>query len=105
MSYSNSTFAIEINGTPAVIFQAKWHSEADEICQGWTRYHWEQLPRTELRGYELPPFVKVRLARADERARYDTEVESFEFYGEVKIVYLIDLDALQQTSGSDDRIC
>lgn len=104
MSYSISTFTIEIDGTPTVVFQAKWHSEADEICRRWTQYHWEQLPRKELRGFELAPFVKVRLARADERARYGAEDASFEFYEEVKVVHLIDLDALRQTGGSDGRI-
>jgi hypothetical protein len=103
MDYSKSTFTIEINGTPAVVFKAKWHSEADEICQGWTQYHWQQLPKKELRGYELPPLVKVRLAHANERARYDTEGKSSEFHEGVKIVYLIDLDTLHETGGSDDR--
>jgi len=103
MSYSNSTFTVEIDGTPTIVFQAKWHSEADEICRGWAQYHWEQLPKKELRGYELPPFVKVRLAHADERSRYGAEDARSEFYEEVKIVYLIELDALHQEDGSDDR--
>ena len=43
MTYSISTFTIEIDGTATAVLQAKWHSEADEICRGWTQYHWEQL--------------------------------------------------------------
>jgi len=67
------------------------------------QYHWEQLPTKVLLGHELPPLAKVRLARADERARYDAEDASCEFHEGVKIVYLIDLETLHQTSGSDDR--
>jgi hypothetical protein len=98
MTYSISTFTIEIDGTPTAVLQAKWHSEADEICQGWTQYHWEQLLTKGRHGLKFPPIVKVRLARADERAAYN-EGATVEFYEEVKIVYLVDLEALHH--GSD----
>jgi hypothetical protein len=104
MNYSNSTFTVEINWTATIIFEAKRHSEADEICRGWTQCHWEQLPTKGRHGSELPPIVKVRIARADERAIYAAEGASVEIYEEVKIVYLIDLDAFNQTSGSDGRL-
>ena len=93
MTYSISTFTIEIDGTATAVLQAKWHSEADEICQGWTQYHWEQLLTKGRHGLEFPPIVKVRLARADERAAYN-EGATVEFYEDVKIVYLVDLGAL-----------
>jgi hypothetical protein len=93
--YSISTFTIEIDGTPTAVLQTKWHSEADEICRGWTQYHWEQLLIKGRHGLEFPPVVKVRLSRADERAAYDEEGGSVGFYEEVKMVYLINLDALR----------
>jgi hypothetical protein len=71
MTYSISTFAIEIDATPTAVLQAKWQSEADEICRGWTQHHWEQLLTKGRHGLEFPPVVKVRLARSDERAAYD----------------------------------
>jgi hypothetical protein len=101
MTYSNSTFTIEIDATPTAVLQAKWQSEADEICRGWTQYHWEQLLTKGHHGLEFPPVVKVRLARADERAAYDGEGGSVEFYEEVKIVYLVNLDALHR--GEDQQ--
>jgi hypothetical protein len=53
-------------------------------------------------GREFPPVVKVRLARPDEKAAYE-QGASLEYYEEVKIVYLIDLDALHPMNGSDDQ--
>jgi hypothetical protein len=103
MTYSISTFAIEIDATPAAVLQAKWHSKAEEICRGWTQYHWEQLLTKGRHGREFPPVVKVRLARPDEKAAYDQGV-SLEYYEEVKIVYLIDLDALHPVNGPDDHL-
>jgi hypothetical protein len=103
MTYSISTFAIEIDATPTAVLQAKWQSEADEICRGWTQHHWEQLLTKGRHGLEFPPVVKVRLARPDERAAYDQGAR-VEYYEEVKIVYLIDLDALHPVNGSDDHL-
>jgi hypothetical protein len=91
MSFSLSTFAVEINGTPTIAFQARWHAEADDICKGWANFHWDEMsskgPRS---GVALPPIIKVRLARVSEKAAYKVVGDDVEFFGEVKIVKLID---------------
>ena len=91
MSFSLSTFAVEINGTPTIAFQARWHAEADDICKGWANLHWDEMsskgPRS---GVSLPPIIKVRLARVSEKAAYKVVGDDVEFFGEVKIVKLID---------------
>jgi hypothetical protein len=91
MSFSLSTFAVEINGTPTIAFQARWHAEADDICKGWANLHWDEMsskgPRS---GVALPPIIKVRLARASEKAAYKASGDDVEFYGEMKIVKLVD---------------
>jgi hypothetical protein len=91
MSFSLSTFTVEINGTPTIAFQARWHAEADEICRGWANLHWDEIsskgPRS---GVALPPIIKVRLARAPEKEAYQVAGDEVEFFGEVKIVKLID---------------
>ena len=96
MSFSLSTFAVEINGTPTIAFQARWHAEADDICRGWANLHWDEIsskgPRS---GVALPPIIKVRLARASEKAAYNVAGNDVEFYGEVKIVKLIDASGRQ----------
>jgi hypothetical protein len=93
MSFSQSTFTIEINGAAALVFQAKWHSEADEISRGWTEYHRDQLSTKGRFGSDFPSIVKVRVARPNEKAAYD-ESGRAEFYEGVKLVYLIDLAEL-----------
>ena len=91
MSFSLSTFTVEINGTPTIAFQARWHAEADDICRGWANLHWDEIsskgPRS---GVALPPIIKVRLARASEKAAYKASGDDVEFYGEMKIVKLVD---------------
>lgn len=93
ITYSNSTFTVEINGFPAVAFQTKWHKEADEICRGWAHQHWDQLTtKGRHGGLELPPIIKVRLARADEKAAYVAS-KGAEYHDGNKVVYLIDMAA------------
>jgi hypothetical protein len=91
MSFSLSTFAVEINGTPTIAFQARWHAEADDICRGWADLHWDEIsskgPRS---GVALPPIIEVRLARASEKAAYNVAGSDVEFYGEVKVVKLVE---------------
>jgi hypothetical protein len=91
MSFSLSTFTVELNGTPTIAFQVKWHAEADEICREWVQSHWDQVSTKGPYGTDLPPFVKVRLAHPPERAKYEAEGDGVEFCGEVKVVKLVDL--------------
>src|ERR1019366_4980345 len=91
MSFSLSTFTVEINGTPTIAFQARWHAEADDICRGWANLHWDEIsPKGPPPGVALPPIIKVGLARAPEKAAYQVAVDDVEFFDEVKIVKLID---------------
>ena len=91
MSFSLSTFLVEINGTPTITFQAKWHAEADRICRGWSDLHWDELLKEQHGRLELPPPInKVRLATSVEKAAYEAADQDVEIYGEVKIVRLVD---------------
>jgi hypothetical protein len=91
MSFSPSTFTIEINGVPTVAFQAKWQVDADQICRDWLHTHWDKLSERGPGGIELPPIFKLRLARPTEREAYEVEGAGFEFCGKVKIVNLIEV--------------
>jgi len=91
MSYSISTFTVEINGVPAVVFQTKWHSEADEICRAWANQHWDQLITKGRQGLEFPPIIKLRLAHADEKEAYVHGTSGAEYYEGVTVVYLLDI--------------
>jgi hypothetical protein len=94
MSYSNSTFTVEITGVPAVVFQTKRHKEADEVCRSWAQQHWGQLTTKGRHGrLELPPIVRVRLAQAVEKIAHELAVRGTEYHKGVKVVYLADLEA------------
>jgi hypothetical protein len=92
MSYSISTFTVEINGVPAVVFQTKWHSEADEICRAWAHRHWDRLvTKGRHGGLEFAPIIKLRLAHVDEKEIYGDGSNGTEYYGSATVVYLIDM--------------
>ena len=90
MSFSLSTFTVEINGTSTIAFQAKWQAEADEICRGWANLHWDEIAEERIGGIAIPPVIKVRLASAPEKAAYEAAGDHIEFFGDVKILKLID---------------
>jgi hypothetical protein len=93
MNYSISTFTVEITGVPAIVFQTKWHGEAEDICRAWAQQHRDQLTTRGRNGLELPPIIKVRLAHAKEKAAYELAGEGAEFQRDVTIVYLVDMRA------------
>jgi hypothetical protein len=94
MSYSNSTFTVEITGVPAVVFQTKWHRQADEVCRSWAQQHWKQLTtRGRLGGLELPPIVKLRLAQAGEKIAHELAINGTEYHQGMRVAYLVDVTA------------
>ena len=103
MSFSLTTFTIEINGVSTIAFQAKWQAEAERLCQEWIEAHWDELATAAPGGSDWPPGYKVRLARPVERIAYDADATGTEFFRDVKIVKLTStaasLDAEPQPNG------
>jgi hypothetical protein len=89
MDFSQSTFTVEVNQTPTLVFQAKWATEAEKIGFGWAQDHSDQISTKGPYGTDLPAIIKVRVARPDEKASYEEGSRS-ESYDGVKIVYLVD---------------
>jgi hypothetical protein len=90
MNFSVSTFVVEANGKPYVAFQTKRYGDADLIGRGWAEEHSDQLPTRGRYNTDLPPIIKVRIAKPREKAAYEDETNASEFYADVKIVYLPD---------------
>jgi hypothetical protein len=93
MDFSTSTFVVEINRTPAIVFQAKWAADAERIAFGWAERHSDRIKARGSHGTELPPTIKVRVARQDEKAAANQAVNA-EIYEGVEIVYLVELGSL-----------
>ena len=98
MSFSLSPFTLEIDGKPTLVFEAKWHVEADEICRSWVRSNWNPIPKQGPNGIEFPPVFKVRLAHASEKAAYQADIAHAELHGEVHVVKLVDATEPQDRS-------
>ena len=80
MSFSLSTFTVEINAIPTIAFQAKWHAEAEEFGREWANLHWDKLSKDQ---HSPPRIIKFRLASAIERAAYEAADHGVDFDGEV----------------------
>jgi hypothetical protein len=91
MDFSQSTFTVEVNQTPTLVFQAKWATEAEDIGFRWAQDHSDQISTKGPYGTDLPAIIKVRIARSDEKAKYGAEGNRSESYHGVRIVYLVDL--------------
>jgi hypothetical protein len=90
MSFTNSTFTVEINGAPIFVFQAKRQSDAEEICREWAERYLADLVAKDVLVYDGNPSIKVRLARANELAAYGVAPDASTSPDDVKLVYLVD---------------
>jgi hypothetical protein len=88
LSFSPSTFTLEIDGEPTLVFQTKWQGDADDLCRDWVKSHWDQLVSKDRYGNDLPPILKVRMARSNEKSAYDAAAETAEPFRDVKMVSL-----------------
>jgi hypothetical protein len=97
MDFSQSTFTVEVNQIPTLVFQAKWAAEAENIGFGWAEQHSDQISTKGPYGTDLPAVIKVRIARPDEKAKYEAEDNRSGSYEGIKIVYLADLGSPSQS--------
>ena len=79
MDFSRSTFTVEVNQIPTLVFQAKWATEAEDIGFGWAQDHSQQISTKGSHGTDLPAVIKVRVARPDEKAAYEAKAAISKF--------------------------
>jgi hypothetical protein len=90
---SISTFTIEVDGQPTVVFKAKKYAEAEAICE-------DEGLRARLRllnSGQVPvcrdnSTLVVRLAHPDEVALYQQAADAAPSTDDVTLVYLVELD-------------
>ena len=102
MSFSLSTFTLDIDGKPVLVLRAKWQVDADEICRAWVHAHWNELTREGPYGAELPPAIRLRMARAAEKAAYETNAHSALLFHDVSIVMLTGAKRLDEPPDSGE---
>ena len=96
MSFSLSTFTLDIDGKPRLVLRAKWEAEADEICRAWVQAHRDELTGEGPYGAELHPAVRLRMALPAEKAAYETNVHDAMLFHDVSIVMLTGADHLDE---------
>jgi hypothetical protein len=79
-------FRLGSTRSPALVFQAKWATEAEDIGFGWAQDHAQQISTKGPHGTDLPAVIKVRVARRDEKAAYEAESGNVDIYAGVKII-------------------
>jgi hypothetical protein len=102
VSFSLSTFTLDIDGKPMLVLRAKWQADADEICRAWVQTHWGELTREGPYGTELPPAIRLRMARAAEKAAYETNAHSALLFHDVSIVMLTGPERLDEPQDSGE---
>jgi hypothetical protein len=102
VSFSLSTFTLDIDGKPRLVLRAKWQADADEICRAWVQAHWDELTREGPYGAELPPAIRLRMARAAEKAAYETNAHSALLFHDVSIVMLTAAERLDEPQDSGE---
>ena len=101
MSFSLSTFTLDIDGKPRLVLRAKWEAQADEICRAWVQAHWDELTGEGPYGAELHPAVRLRMARPTEKAAYETNVHNAMLFHDVSIVMLTEADHYEPQDDGD----
>jgi len=102
VSFSLSTFTLDIDGKPMLVLRAKWQADADEICRAWVQAHWDELTREGPYGAELPPAIRLRMARAAEKIAYDANAHSALIFHDVSIVMLTRAEGLDEPQDSGE---
>jgi hypothetical protein len=102
VSFSLSTFTLDIDGKPVLVLRTKWQAEADEICRAWVQTHWGELTREGPYGTELPPAIRLRMARAAEKAAYERNAHSALLFHDVSIVMLAGPERLDEPRDSSE---
>jgi hypothetical protein len=102
VSFSLSTFTLDIDGKPTLVLRTKWQADADEICRAWVQAHWEELTRKGPYGAELRPTIRLRMARPAEKAAFEANAHSALLFYDVSIVMLTDAERLDKPQDSDD---
>lgn len=102
MSFSLSTFTLDIDGKPTLVLRTKWRANAEDYCRAWVEAHRDELTTKGPYGSDLPlisrPAITLRMARAEEKAAYEANAHDAQQFHDVSIVTLIDVGRLDKAN-------
>ncbi len=95
MSFSQSTFTLDIDGKPTLVLRTKWRVNAEDYCRDWVQAHRDELTTKGPYGSDLPlisrPAITLRMARAVEKAAYEASAHSAQLFDDVSVFILADV--------------
>lgn len=95
MSFSQSTFTLDIDGKPTLVLRTKWRVNAEDYCRDWVQAHRDELTTKGPYGLDLPlisrPAITLRMARAVEKAAYEASAHSAQLFDDVSVFILADV--------------
>ena len=100
MSFSQSTFTLDIDGKPTLVLRTKWRVNAEDYCRDWVQAHRDELATKGPYGSDLPlisrPAITLRMARAVEKAAYEASAHSAQLFDDVSVFMLTDVGHLDR---------
>ena len=105
MSFTLSTFTLDIDGKPTLVLRTKWRVSAEEYCRAWVEAHRDELTTKGPYGSDLPlisrPAITLRMAHAAEKAAYEAGARSVQLFDDVSVVMLTDVGHLDSPNDGE----
>jgi hypothetical protein len=105
VSFSQSTFTLDIDGKPTLVLRTKWRVNAEDYCRNWVQAHRDELPTKGPYGSDLPlisrPAITLRMARAVEKAVYEASADSAQLFDDVSVFILTDVGHCNRPSDGE----
>lgn len=105
MSFSLSTFTLEIDGKPTLVLRTKWRVNAEDYCRAWVQANRDELTTKRADELDLPlisrPAITLRMALAIEKAAYEASEQIAQVFHDVSVVKLTDVAHLDSPNDGE----
>jgi hypothetical protein len=105
VSFSLSTFTLDIDRKPTLVLRTKWRVNAEEYCRALVEAHRDELTTKGPYGSDLPlisrPAITSRMARAVEKAAYEASAHNAQLFHDVSVVMLTDVGRLDKPQDNE----
>jgi hypothetical protein len=105
VSFSLSTFTLEIDGKPTLVLRTKWRVNAEDYCRAWVQANRDELTTKRADELDLPlisrPAITLRMALAIEKAAYEASEQIAQVFHDVSVVKLTDVAHLDSPNDGE----
>jgi hypothetical protein len=105
VSFSQSTFTLDIDGKPTLVLRTKWRVNAEDYCRTWVQANRDEPTTKRADELDLPlisrPAITLRMARAVEKAVYEASADSAQLFDDVSVFILTDVGHLDNPNDGE----